>query len=149
MIRALVAALSLAATQAQALRCLPPDVARSYVQGADVGVVIVRGALRHTGRKPPRSTAPHPLRQAALLSGMQLGAGGFDQPFDNAVTIQTTCAGPWCGSVPQQADDMIYVLRQVGATWVIAPSPCDAAVFAPTDDVLATLTACVTGNRCG
>jgi len=149
LIRVLVAALILAATQAQALRCLPPDIARSYMRGAAEGAVIVRGALHHSGGKPTSRAAQHPRRQAARLSGMRLGPGGFDQPFDGPVTIQTTCAGPWCGAVPQPSDDMIYVLRQVGTTWVIAPSPCDAAVFAPTGDAPATLTACLTGRHCG
>ena len=141
--------------QAMALSCIPPSVERSYgyAQDAEEQYVVVSGRLTFDERKLPKKTknpndAPNLTKIPATLSGHILSQAGFVTPFDQEITIDLRCFGPWCGSASSGVDHLAFV-KKTDAGYSLTIDPCYSAVFPkPTQQMLDAATACMNGAVC-
>ena len=156
MIRLGVLALALlAATQATALTCVRPDPLRSFrdAQAAPESYVVLHGTLEFDPAGMPdggvsQDPAPQPDPVGAAFSGLALGPGGFTRPVQDSVTLQPTCAGPWCGSI---APGTYLVFAEVTESgYRVEIGPCGGGAFDEVSETtLARLAACMKGQACG
>ena len=152
---ALALAALLAANQAAALSCIPPDVARSFIEVAEAEetYIILLGRFDvPPGALPAPDLSdndPEPVSVQAMFRGQQLQAdGSFDGALGLPVTLAQSCAGPWCGQMAQDQRTLAFV-RQTEKGLVLDVAPCAQFHFVrPTQEMLETLAACVTGGDC-
>jgi hypothetical protein len=148
--RVLVLITGLAGSQAQALSCLAPDPVRAfqYAMAAPETYVVLRGTLAEAEiYNPPPADKAEAYAVPVWFSGMALTLDGFTQPLDSPMTVQITCAGPWCGSMPPDAGMIIFAQLADGA-YTIEAGPCDGAFFEPDPAVERLLTSCIRGEAC-
>ncbi|MBS1301821.1 hypothetical protein [Loktanella sp. SALINAS62] len=143
---AVVAALT--ATQANALSCIQPDPLATFdrANASDTPYLLLTGQITLDHPAPDPITKPVSLR--GTFAGVGLGMTGFNVPFAEAIWLDVTCAGPWCGSVPTDADVMAFV--DVGADMpTITLDACGGWVFGAPDQALRDqLTQCLTDTPC-
>lgn len=154
--RLLAVALSvLMPAQAMALSCLPSSVERSfgYAQDAEEQYVVVSGRLTFDERKLPKKTenpndAPNLTRIPAKITGNMLSKAGFVTPFEQQITIELRCFGPWCGSANSGVDHLAF-MKKTDMGYTLSVDPCYSAVFAkPTPKMLNSATACMNNAKC-
>ena len=146
--RALALALALVAGQAQALSCLAPDPVTSFnrANDSDLPYIALLGRITVTGPVPAEITAP--LTLPARLTGAGLTEEGFTAEFAEEITLNLTCAGPFCGFLPGAEPVLVYARVDEGAP-VVDLAPCGEWVFpAPDADLTETLAACMRGEAC-
>lgn len=152
-ISALGAALLLALPQpAEALSCLRPDIARSYQQAdrSKDRYIMVLGTLAFDPALLPETGAGNtaPTTIPARLNGQPITPNGFGKPFQRPVTLEISCAGSWCGSVPA-GTEMLMFLRQTAAGYTLDVGPCPGSAFVqPSEETLATARRCLSGGPC-
>ena len=158
MIRPLLfsALLSVLAGPVLALSCVPHDLARSFAEAAEAEEVyiIVHGTLTFDASLLPKvdydrqdETPPDTLIPARL-AGKFLSLQGFDTPFDQPITLNAQCFGPWCAGA---ATDTPYLgfLQQTPTGYLLAVTPCGGFGFAnPTPEMLEKATQCIRGETC-
>ncbi|MDU8929559.1 hypothetical protein RXV86_19385 [Alisedimentitalea sp. MJ-SS2] len=150
MIRAILLSLGLLALPgvALALSCARPDMARSFqfADDAEGTYHLLLGEIEYTESKLLAPTEPETLK--ARLRARGITRTGFSAWIDRDVTVNITCAGPWCGSVPENERLLIF-LRQDGADWVIDAPPCGGFVFVdPGQAEMRILRSCLSGGSC-
>ncbi|MCB1339707.1 MAG: hypothetical protein KDK24_01310 [Pseudooceanicola sp.] len=156
MIRAL--ALILLAGPAQALSCLPVGPREGYDLAAksDKSYVVVAGVaafdsgLLPRNRYPTTENPPAHNEIPARIKGRSLDTNGFLNPFDEAVTLDALCLGPWCGEMAGGGDYLMFLERR-GSGYALVLSPCGDTHFrAPGAHDLEGIAACFqTRARCG
>lgn len=145
----------LAATEAGALSCLPPDPAASFQtanEAAEVYVVL-HGTVTFDATWPGRGLAGDGPAEDQLvrIDGRIEGAGlAADGSFGNAVSgpvvLAESCAGPWCGSIPSGAEVLAFAEVGEDGVPVITLDPCGSLTFVdPTPEMLETVGACARG----
>ncbi len=139
-----------------ALSCTPHSVEAAYQQAeADQAhFVIVRGILDFDAGELPiggveNHSSTEPLtRVKARLSGSALSQKGFSSPFNNAVTLEVACYGPWCAR-PQAGQDVLAFVRLGAGDGVIATNPCGGYLFdTPVPAVIRAVKSCFAGKAC-
>ena len=151
---ALVGAL-LAATQATALTCARPDPIQSFrdAQAAPESYVVLYGNLDFdAGRMPPdgfsQDPNPRPAPVEAAFQGVAMGPQGFTRPVQEAVTLQPTCAGPWCGSIAPGTYLLFAEVTESG--YRVELGPCGGRAFDNvSEDTLTRVALCARGDVCG
>jgi len=144
-------ALTLIAGQATALSCMRPDPVGTFerIEADPASYYILYGTLEFDATKQPKGVVnkernPRPI--PAQFSGHGLNTNGFTSAYNNPVTLQPTCAGPWCGSQTPGVKSVFFA-KLVGDQVVIEASACGGTIFAePSPDVLDAMTACINGN---
>ncbi|TFL18384.1 hypothetical protein [Jannaschia formosa] len=153
--RTILAAL-MAATLAQpaaALSCLQPSVASSFghAQESPLTYVLATGRmtpLPGTARPVPRESLQVSSVQRARLDGHLASLSGFDRPISVPVQVETYCAGPWCGGVPE--GEVLLFLEKRGDTYVLLEGPCPQFALTATPEALDEALACLRGEEdCG
>lgn len=146
----------LAATEAGALSCLPPDPAQSFetASAADEVYVVLHGTVTFETPWPERGLAGDGPAEDELariegrLEGAGLAAdGSFGNAFAGSVVLAEACAGPWCGSVA--SGDEVLAFAEVGEDRVpvVTLDPCGSLTFInPTPAMLEAVGACVRGD---
>jgi hypothetical protein len=130
---AALALLVLAATQAAALSCVPPDPLREFreAQAAPETYNVLYGTLSFDPARMPQeglSPNPQPAPVGARFEGFALGLDGFTRPVQAPVTLQPTCAGPWCGTFgPGTA--LLFARVTPGAGYVVEIGPCGGGAY--------------------
>ena len=151
---------------AQALSCLPHDVARTYEQAAtsEETYIVVHGTLtfdesrlpetdwQHQQKTPPNTLIP------ARLEGKALTREGFNAPFDRSVTFNVQCLGPWCASAKTGTAYLAFLRKtdgppETGGTsgpgYQLDINACGGMGFAaPTKQALETVVQCFQGGPC-
>ena len=155
MIRAL--ALILLAGPAQALSCLPVGPREGYDLAAksDKSYVVVAGVaafdsgLLPRNRYPTTENPPAHNEIPARIKGRSLDTNGFLNPFDEAVTLDALCLGPWCGEMAGGGDYLMFLERR-DAGYTLTLDPCAEYVFArPNAETLNHIAACFQlGGQC-
>ncbi|MEM9348869.1 MAG: hypothetical protein AAGA47_01295 [Pseudomonadota bacterium] len=152
--RAIAFFLSLAASQAAALSCLPTDVATSYRQAdaAEEVFVIALGrfsfdAMALEPLSPANNNPPTREVTARFTGGLFTGRNfSFETEVD--VTIEALCYGPWCASMVPDVESLAFIERQ-GDTYRLAIDPCGGRLFSePTQAQLDQIAACHKGGSC-
>ena len=153
-----LAAFSLAALlplPALALTCLPHSVEATYqrAEKAEESYLVVHGRLTFdAGALPDNGTGtqnpPKMTRVPARLSGMALSKGGFDVPFEQPLTLEVACYGPWCGSA-EEGDVLAFVERSPQDGYLLESNPCGGNLFAaPKPAMLKQVQTCFAGGDC-
>lgn len=146
----LLAALLLAGLPlpAHALSCLRPDPVRDYVAARDADEVysIVVGTLTAPGDVALPVDGGPPARSEAVLDGRVLGDDGLVRRWTGPVTVELTCAGPWCAGAPDETR-AIWVLRHEGDGLTASFGPC-AGPHPATDEAVDRLLACHLDGAC-
>jgi hypothetical protein len=137
-----------------ALSCLEPgSFADAYGQASasDKPYVLVVGALSRLGgqQSEPREDLQGLLQSytaKARFEGWRGGAEGFNQRFNEIITVNVTCIASWCGSVP--IGGAVAFLEQRGSGYFLEVGPCPGFQIRR-DDLLvrADAVACLQG-RC-
>lgn len=156
MIRLLAPALALlAAGQAAALTCAPADPVRSFqeAQAAPETFHVLYGTLSFDPRQMPQGgyagvPDPQPGPVGARFTGFALGLEGFTRPLETSVTLQPTCAGPWCGTFGPGTALLFAEVTDAG--YVVEIGPCGGGAFDEVSEAtLGDLAACLRGQACG
>jgi hypothetical protein len=155
MIRPVLLALSLvAATEAAALTCLPADPIRDFreAQAAPESYHILHGRLSFDPSLMPQGVsddpgvAPNPVD--AQFEGFALGPEGFTKPVEAEVILQSTCAGPYCGTFGPGEALLFAEITDTG--YLVRIGPCGGGAFDQvSQDTLDGLAACLRGESCG
>lgn len=150
---ALVACTPVAAT---ALSCRPHSVEAAFqdAKASEAQFIVVRGKLDFDTRKLPKvdynnqQATPKLTRIKAKLTGMSLSKAGFNTPYSKPVTLEVSCFGPWCSSVPQGGEVLAFV--ELGAKGnVVSTNPCGGYLFpTPTPRMIRSVTGCFAGKSC-
>lgn len=151
---AIVAALTLP-LPALALSCIAADVETSFARydAADETYVVVHGRLTFEqsalpkgmlpDKKPPKMT-----QVPAHLRGSSLAKGGFVLPFDQDVTLEVACLGPWCGAAGNGRSVLAFVRKDADG-FAVELSPCGGALFEePKPAMLKAVKGCFTDRTC-
>lgn len=131
---ALVLAL-LSPMPALALSCLPPSVERSYAEfdAAEETYVVVLGRLTLNTKRLPKGMKvdrqpPRLTRVDGKLHGHSLTSAGFSLPFEQNVTLEVACFGPWCGGA-KNGENVLAFVRKDPEGYAVAINPCGGSVF--------------------
>lgn len=147
----LAAVLAVAASQAAALSCLPPDPARSFSFAAnepDRRFSIVAGRLDFTPTTGPKRPMGEPRPPfSARLSGDALNVDGFTFPFNQRITVRPTCAGSWCGNIPEPLS-AVFIIERTSRGYEIEAGPCGGELFDDTPAVRQIFETCMSGGTC-
>ncbi|NNK16790.1 MAG: hypothetical protein HKP51_07785, partial [Sulfitobacter sp.] len=94
-------------------------------------------------QNPPRMT-----HLPGRLRGSSLTKSGFVLPFDQELSLEVSCIGPWCGSA-RNGEDVLAFVRKDGEGYALAVSPCGGAVFGtPKPEMLKQVRSCLTTGNC-
>jgi len=153
MIRFISCALMLLGSQAAALSCIAPDPVMSFHQADEDPdpIFILHGQVIFDESLLPQGVVnetrdPDPI--PGVFQGAALTRTGFNAPFESDVTVQSICAGPWCGGMASGAPYLMFV-RDTAAGLVVEVNPCGGTVFQdPAVQVLDQMTHCIRGERC-
>jgi hypothetical protein len=159
-----------AATQAAALTCAPPDPVRSFrqAQEAPERYVVLDGRLAFDASLMPESGQPVPPYEPppghepptgapdllarpvpARFEGFALGLEGFTRPLSTPVALRPSCAGPWCGSMGPEGTWLLFA-RETAQGYEVLVGPCGGWAFeTPSESVLGQMAACMRGQACG
>ncbi|MEX3316403.1 hypothetical protein [Sulfitobacter sp. PS-8MA] len=140
---------------AAALSCLPHSVEATYQRAdqAEESYVVVQGRLTFDASALPDNgtgtqSPPKLTRVPAQISGMALSKGGFDVPFEQPLTLEVACYGPWCGSV-EEGDVLAFVERTPQDGYVLESNPCGGNLFtAPKPAMIDQVQSCFAGGPC-
>ena len=141
--------------QVQALSCAEPSAARAFQAAAasDEAYIVVSGRLTHKIPRKQKSrdgvlNGTGEMRVPARLRGTSLSAAGFKRPFDQKVTLEIICFGPWCGTAQNGEQVLAFLKRQEGE-YVLEIDPCSGQVFRnPDPRMLKRVERCFTGRTC-
>ena len=153
MIRLALPALLLVATQAAALTCAPADPIRDFqaAQAAAETYHVLYGNLSFDPARMPQggsSPNPRPAPVSARFQGFALGLEGFTRPVEARVTLQPTCAGPWCGTFGPGTALLFGQVTDAG--YLVEIGPCGGGAFDQVSEAtLGRLAACIRGQACG
>ncbi|MFQ6546430.1 hypothetical protein AADZ90_000625 [Aestuariibius sp. 2305UL40-4] len=160
MLRTSVAALMLAAfaTQAAALSCMRPDIARTYQYAAeseDLYSVVMgefvfdESAMPDAVLSSARGFDKDVTEIPARFTGRQLSRNGFATDYDVEVVLEVQCLGQWCGGMAE-GETVIAFLRHGGETPVLDVTPCGETVFTDPDQAQISMAiSCINGGTCG
>ena len=148
---ALAGLIAVIAGQASALSCMPPDPVAAFQRASDSTSThyVLYGTLDFDARLLPkgnRMPLPSPRRFLRFFRGNGLSPTGFNLRFDQPVTLQSVCAGSWCGGAPTHTPALAFV-RVVGDELLLEVGPCGGQLFPePSKAVLETMLQCINGN---
>ncbi|WP_120499964.1 hypothetical protein [Roseovarius sp. EL26] len=152
----LATALAACAQPALSLSCLPPDVARTFKTASEVEdlYVIVHGVLSFDEKRVPKEdfdnqeNTPPDTFVPATLKGRSLGLDGYSQSFDQDITLNVRCFGPWCGGARSGIEYLAF-LKKDDDGYLLELDPCGGMGFGqPTKEMLDTSALCMRGNIC-
>lgn len=151
--RAVAALLCLLASEAAALSCMAQEPSHAFNRASDAqeSYIVLLGEMAFERSALPQGVVneernPDPV--PAEFIGLQLTADGFSQAYDGAVTIQPTCAGPWCGGL-LPGKRHIFFLEIVDGVPTLDADACSTWHFSdPTDAMIAEVEACMRGDTC-
>lgn len=154
MIRTLAALLALGGTQAVALSCLPADPIREYQEAQAspntfhvlFGHVTFDASQMSGGLSEDPEPEPAPVR--AQFDGNSLASDGFTRPLVTEITLQPTCAGPYCGSVAPGF--LLLFARVTDGGYIVEVGPCGGGAYDEMNQqTILDLYACAAGESCG
>ncbi|MDD9741403.1 hypothetical protein PVW47_16590 [Marinovum sp. SP66] len=144
------------AAGAQALTCLPHDVAAVYQDARDSEdrYMVVLGRMGFDATRLPetdmtdQANTPPDTRIPARLTGDALSRAGFIHPYDADIVLNVQCFGPWCAGA-QSGDPVLAFVNLDAASPEVTITPCGGFAFArPTPEMTEQVIACHTGGDC-
>ena len=153
---AIALSLALPATEAGALSCRRPDVARAFRQASEAPdpTIVVLGKLSYDTGLLPRGvgmgndSARHGLRLTARLRGRSLSGSGFGPRISENIALDIRCVSAWCGRIPPN-EEVLMFLRKTDSGHVLEVGPCPQFFFVtPSEAQIATARQCLSGGPC-
>lgn len=152
---ALACAAALAtAGQAQALSCMVPDTAVTYMRAAEAAevYVVLHGTLTFDQQAMPGAieedgdvTIPIP----AHFSGALLGPQGFDGAHEIDLMLNVNCWSPWCGNANTGEPYIVFARQAEDGSLSVPINPCaDLLFFRPTEAQISAVERCHSGGQC-
>ncbi|MZR15321.1 hypothetical protein GQE99_20065 [Maritimibacter sp. DP07] len=145
---ALVAAL-VAPGPAAALSCIrttPTDAFQRADESPD-RYVVVHGRLDFDQSRAPEGydEDASDVTLPARLSGQALNRDGFTTPFDVSLDLTLQCAGPWCGTIARDVDQLLFV-KVLDRGYALEIGACPGNAFAnPSQGDLDAMVECLGG----
>jgi hypothetical protein len=139
-------------SQAAALSCLAPDMARDFqrIAASEKSYVVLNGTFSFASR-PARGDDPRPEMQsfASKFNGKLLTGNGFtDEIADVLITINSNCTASWCGEITPDATYIAFV-EQDGKKLTLQAEACPAYAFhEPTEEMVKQIENCAAGKSC-
>ena len=139
---------------AQALSCLPHDVAATFneANASENRFVVVIGQLDFAAELLPKTDlnnqqgTPEETRIPATLTGKTLARGEFSQDYGQSIVLNAQCFGPWCASAVPGQEVLAFVNIDRDPAEVTI-TPCGGNAFAkPTEEMRARVLACTRGD---
>lgn len=138
-----------------ALSCLPHDVSAVYQDAADSKdrYMVVVGKMVFDERQLPTTdmsdqNRPPDTRIPAQLKGLALSRSGFRHPYDEKITLNVQCFGPWCASAKSGSTYLAFVNLDADIPEVEV-APCGGYAFAaPTKTMKQQVIDCRNGGEC-
>ena len=151
MIRAaIVFALLVLADRAAALSCVPPDAEATFdrAAAAEETYYVALGRFAFDGDATPGPNG-RPRSLAARFDGIGLTRDGFTAPFARTVTLDITCAGPWCGGLAAGREMLVFLEQRPDGLHLTLP-PCGGTAFeTPDKALLDRIATCFRQGVCG
>lgn len=153
---AVPALLVISSSHALALSCLPPDVARTFnfAQESEDRFIVVHGQLKFDETKLPQTdwenqgATPPNTFIPATLTGQSLDQTGFSKSFDQEITINARCLGPWCAGGVSDHEYLAF-LKETEEGYSLELDPCGGMAFVePNTEALSKVEACFQGKAC-
>ncbi len=116
-----------AAGPASALSCLRPDAVRlfEYARDAEAAFYIVKGQITLLeAANLPEKGSKSPATTRAKIDGVALTTRDFEVPFTRNVSIETSCASIWCGTLDNLDGLLIIALETNGDALTLRVGPC-------------------------
>lgn len=141
---------------AQALSCMPHDVAAIYREAADSPdrFMIVLGEMRFDKGLLPetdlssQTETPPDTYIPATLTGQALTRAGFTHPYSEEIVLNAQCYGPWCAGATSGTRYLAFVNLDRD-TPEVTISPCGGFAFAtPTPEMEKQVLQCHNGGAC-
>lgn len=153
-IAVLSAAITLIASEAVALSCLAPDVARSFERAAQAEerYLIMLGTFEF-GEVPSSDTGdinnPREVSVRSEFQGQYLTENGFQAAPPLAVEIAFTCAAAWCGGMASDGAQVLAFVEQTNAGYTLNVGPCGGQAFRePNATQIEQVLSCMSGDIC-
>ncbi len=149
----IAAALSVIASHATALSCLPPDVATTFNRMNEIpeSVYVVKGSISFADDALTGGFAGDGYSRASTIgwfSGSSLGKEGFSSAFEQEIDVQEICTGHWCGALTLDVP-LIAFVKANGGRILLEVDPCGSTVFYnPTPKMESDLISCIRGETC-
>lgn len=146
--------LMLVASQAAALSCMRPDVARSFnfAAEADESYSVFMGTFEYEQVQRPRGGDifnPEGYDIPARFTGQGLGADGFGAIEPVNVTISVQCSASWCGGPPPLQTQTLAFVERTSAGYVLKADACNSSYFSPVlVEDLDRVESCMRGTGC-
>lgn len=104
-------------TQAHALSCAPHSVQHAFnsAHASADSYIIVVGTLIFAEDKLVKTDwdnqqqTPQLTRIPARISGKSLDHNGFSKPYNQTITLEIQCAGPWCPNASSGAEYLALI----------------------------------------
>lgn len=155
----LLLAACLAATEATALTCVPPDALQSFrmADEAPESYVVLHGRLSFDQAQmpdgseiPPGAAETRLAPVPAQFEGFALSLSGFTRPVRAPVLLQPLCLGQFCGSIGPGEDWLLFAQASGNGQYTVTVDPCGQWAFdrAP-QATLDALASCIRGGACG
>jgi len=141
---AVVLALFLASTQAQALSCLAPDPVTSFHQAANSHEIfhVYHGTFTFDGQLSDGREV------LAVFNGQGLTKDGFVPVPERTISVASRCAASWCGQY-QSGQNVLAFVRRTNLGQVFDISPCGNWDFPnPSTQTLDAMVGCISGDAC-
>lgn len=154
--RWLACILSLLATPALSLSCLPPDPVRDYqaADTADTRWGIAVGRLDFDENRLPKvdwkrqDAVPPQTDLRATMVGHALDPSGYNTVFQANVTLRVLCFGPWCAAPKSGARYLAFIKHENGKR-VVQADPCGNWLYInPRREDLDRVHKCLVGGPC-
>lgn len=146
--------LSLIASSATALSCLPATVGGSYQNAAEAKepYVIVSGrfdfAVKDLPPRPVDNDNPPETLAPATFTGSIFNGRDFSQDWSSDITIKAQCFGPWCASMTPGTYALAFLEKRPDG-YLLSLSPCGGAAFVnPTQAQLDMVVSCHIWDTC-
>ncbi len=143
----------LAAQPALALSCLRPDAVRLYEMARDSEAVfvMVRGRAKVSGpaiNLVPDNTQDQTATTTAVVSGTMLTSHAFGRDFNQEITLEVSCLGPWCGGTDGLDREQFLAIQVRDDGLVLRLGPCGGDVVDWDRDSERRMLACHRGDAC-
>ncbi len=134
------------AGQALALSCLPGSAQSSFNQydEAPENYYIFQGRFEALEPLPLNNIVPRPTVNFRF-SGRGIGPAGLEQRQSFIVPVTPKCAGPWCGSYPDEQRIIVFMKFENGR-YSFEPGACPGASLPATTANRHALQDCFSGN---
>ncbi|WP_298496929.1 hypothetical protein [uncultured Maritimibacter sp.] len=140
--------------QALALSCMPypPTVAYETADASDKVYSVVRGSFTYDAEGAPSGydeNAPEDdWLTTGRITGNVLTPEGYSSPVDAEVVVVISCVGPWCPTLAQDDDALMFVRQEAdGKALYLDVAACQSNVFTGIEEqAFEDMQACMAGD---